>query len=137
MGSSNSTLEDNQHNDQNLVHSGSELNIGFVNVHTETVNHGIKLISILLGLLLIAILVCKCKPLVKYIYKKCFKKPRNRFMEYQHYLAQNNMQMHVLQGDLKHHINPRVLELNHVPMTVMIDKSCQTEHFRNIRESLV
>ena len=42
MGNTNSTVEDNTLNDKNLVHSGSELNIGFVNVHTETINHGIK-----------------------------------------------------------------------------------------------
>ena len=64
------------HNDENVVHSGSETNIGLVNLHSENVYHGMKIISVLIGLLLVTIIIIKCNPILKKIYKKCFKKEK-------------------------------------------------------------
>ena len=61
-------------NDENIVHSGSETNIGLVNLHSENVYHGMKIISVLIGLLLVTIIIIKCNPILKKIYKKCLKK---------------------------------------------------------------
>ena len=63
-------------NDENIVHSGSETNIGLVNLHSENVYHGMKIISVLIGLLLVTIIIIKCNPILKKIYKKCFKKKK-------------------------------------------------------------
>ena len=63
-------------NDENVVHSGSETNIGLVNLHSENVYHGMKIISVLIGLLLVTIIIIKCNPILKKIYKKCFKKKK-------------------------------------------------------------
>ena len=63
-------------NDENVVHSGSETNIGLVNLHSENVYHGMKIISVLIGLLLVTIIIIKCNPILKKIYKKCFKKEK-------------------------------------------------------------
>ena len=63
-------------NDENIVHSGSETNIGLVNLHSENVYHGIKIIYVLTGLLLVTIIIIKCNPILKKIYKKCFKKEK-------------------------------------------------------------
>ena len=132
MGNTNSTVEDNTLNDKNLVHSGSELNIGFVNVHTETINHGIKVISILLGLFLVIIIICKCNPMMKLLYKKCFKKQRNRYMEYQHFLARNNF----LTGHFQGH---QEITLPQIPFHSFNkkDKACQTEQLSYLYETVV
>ena len=129
MGNSNSTVEDNTLNDKNLVHSGSELNIGFVNVHTETINHGIKVFSILLGLFLIIIIVCKCNPMLKLLYKKCFKKQRNRYMEYQHFLARNNF--------LTGHVQDITLPQISFHSNNKKDVACQTEQLYYLYETVV
>ena len=63
-------------NDENIVHSGSETNIGLVNLHSENVYQGMKIISVLIGLLLVTIIIIKCNPILKKIYKKCFKKKK-------------------------------------------------------------
>ena len=63
-------------NDENIVHSGSETNIGLVNLHSENVYHGMKIISVLIGLLLVTIIIIKCNPILKKIYKKCLKKEK-------------------------------------------------------------
>ena len=70
-------------NDENIVHSGSETNIGLVNLHSENVYHGMKIISVLIGLLLVTIIIIKCNPILKKIYKKCFKKKKQlkKFMK--------------------------------------------------------
>ena len=133
MGNTNSTVEDNTLNDKNLVHSGSELNIGFVNVHTETINHGIKVFSILLGLFLIIIIVCKCNPMMKLLYKKCFKKQRNRYMEYQHFLARNNFLTGHFQGNHQEIILPQI------PLHSFNKKdiACQTDQLNYLYETVV
>ena len=38
------------HNDENVVHSGSETNIGLVNLHSENVYHGMMIISVLIDI---------------------------------------------------------------------------------------
>ena len=43
-------------NDENVVHSGSETNIGLVNLHSENVYHGMKIILMLIALLLLIII---------------------------------------------------------------------------------
>ena len=63
-------------NDEKVVHSRSETNIGLVNLHSENVYHGMKIISVLIGLLLVTIIIIKCNPILKKIYKKCFKKKK-------------------------------------------------------------
>ena len=50
---------------ENLVHSGGETNIGLVNLHSENVYHGMKIISVLIGLLLITIIIIKCNIILK------------------------------------------------------------------------
>ena len=64
------------HNDKNVVHLGSETNIRLVNLHSENVYHGMKIISVLIGLLLVTIIIIKCNPILKKIYKKCLKKEK-------------------------------------------------------------
>ena len=130
MGASNSTYNDHKHNDGNLDHSGGETNIGFINLHYETVNHGIKMISILLALLMVTIIICKCSPFLKTLCQKYFMKQRDPYIEYQQYLAQNRLNM--LYGDFKQnqHLRPpqRIQDPNTIyqQIQMMKDKGCQT-----------
>ena len=61
----NATSTDKKHNDENLVHSGSETNIGFIILHSENVYHGIKMIKVLIGLILVTTIIIKCNPILK------------------------------------------------------------------------
>ena len=87
----NSISTDKKHNDENLVHSGSETNIGFINLHSENVYHGIKMITVLIGLLLVTTILIKCNPILKKLYKKGFKKEKALNKEFQHYLSEKKV----------------------------------------------
>ena len=97
MGSSVSKREDK--NNENLVHSGHETNIGFFNFHSETVNHGIKMISVLTFLAMIVFIIWKCSPFFKTFYKRCIQRQQTQYSEYQQYLAQNRIGLDFGRGD--------------------------------------
>ena len=131
MGASNSTYNDQKHMIGNLVHPGAETNIGFINLHNETVSHGIQTMSLLLALVMVTIIICKCSPILITLYEKCFMKHRDPYMEYQNYLAQNRM--NILYGDFKQNHELKLPQRIHDPCTtchqiqMMKDKGCQTE----------
>ena len=77
-----STYNDPKQNYGKLDHSGGETNIGLINLHYETVNHDIKMISILLALVMVTIIVCKCVCKCGTLYDKCFMKQRDQYMEF-------------------------------------------------------
>ena len=97
MGSSVSKSEDK--NNEDLAHSGHETNIGFFNFHSETVNHGIKMISVLTFLAMIVFIIWKCSPFFKNFYKRCIQRQQTQYSEYQQYLAQNRIGLDFGRGD--------------------------------------
>ena len=84
MGSSNSKPDDEKViiKDENLDHSGRITNFGFVNLHSETVNHGIQMMSILTFLAMIIFLFWKCGPIIK----SCLKRSPQQTQNQQHHM---------------------------------------------------